>query len=84
MWLVGFGLAVLCYWRQVGALNAFDLVSEYLLSSHPRSSIIQRKGHDTKQHADHMAVMTNFSLSKKFGVFTRRHTLAATKPAQKA
>jgi hypothetical protein len=27
MWLVGFGLAVLCYWRQVGALNAFGLVA---------------------------------------------------------
>jgi hypothetical protein len=34
MWLVGFGLAVLCYWRHAGALNAFGLVSGYLVSGH--------------------------------------------------
>ncbi|MGU0055458.1 hypothetical protein ACVXG7_02995 [Enterobacter hormaechei] len=26
LWLIGFGLAVLCYWWQIGALNAFCLV----------------------------------------------------------
>ncbi|WP_431732531.1 hypothetical protein [Enterobacter cloacae] len=84
MWLVGFGLAVICYWRQVGALNAFGLVPDYLLSGHFRSSITPRNGHDTKQQHAHMAVMTSFSLSMKFRLFTRRQTLAATSPAQKA
>ncbi|RMA02737.1 hypothetical protein EA154_14770 [Enterobacter hormaechei subsp. hoffmannii] len=28
MWLDGFGLAVLCYWRHAGALNAFGLVPQ--------------------------------------------------------
>jgi hypothetical protein len=39
LWLVGFGLAVLCYWRHAGALNAFCLVPEKLWSIHKSSGL---------------------------------------------
>jgi hypothetical protein len=37
MWLVGFGLAVVGYWRQVGALNAFSLVPQEIGVVHAAS-----------------------------------------------
>jgi len=43
LWLFGFGLvlAVLCYWRQFGAHDAFGLVSGYLVTDHAASCCLR-------------------------------------------
>jgi hypothetical protein len=41
MWLIGFGLAVLSYWRHAGALYAFGLVLFEISSGHDSTTPVR-------------------------------------------
>jgi hypothetical protein len=80
MWLVGFGLAVLCYWRHAGALNAFGLVPDNLVTRHSSTLSFCQRGSGDLSPAANAGLGVLFNLNELFDVlaallFSRRRYL---------